>query len=67
MDKTKPDTRCRWEDPYVMLLGHTCCAGCNDRACIKEWQQQVKTSNRTATDPAPSSSTERHQAACEGS
>lgn len=41
-----PGTRCRWEDPAVMPFGHTCCSGCNKRACIKEWQRYVKESNR---------------------
>ncbi|GAO08002.1 hypothetical protein NCG97_35245 [Streptomyces lydicamycinicus] len=40
------DTRCRWEDPGMLLLGRTCCAGCNVRACIKERQQMVKADNR---------------------
>ncbi|MGP8297761.1 hypothetical protein ACTPOK_07365 [Streptomyces inhibens] len=30
----------------MLLLGRTCCAGCHVRACVKEWQQMVRTSNR---------------------
>jgi hypothetical protein len=44
--RKETDTRCRWEHPGALLFGHTCCSGCNDRSCIKEWQQMVKTSNR---------------------
>ncbi|WP_148588217.1 hypothetical protein [Streptomyces sp. WAC01526] len=40
------DTRCRWEDPGMQLLGRTCCAGCNDRSCVKEWQEMVRAGNR---------------------
>ncbi|GAA2591031.1 hypothetical protein ACWCO0_02780 [Streptomyces tubercidicus] len=40
------DTRCRWESPHTLLFGHTCCAGCNVRACNKERQQMVKADNR---------------------
>jgi hypothetical protein len=44
--REETDTRCRWDDPGALPFGHTCCSGCNDRSCIKEWQQMVKTSNR---------------------
>ncbi|MFD7665917.1 hypothetical protein [Streptomyces sp. NPDC059788] len=39
-------TRCRWADPGVMLLGRTCCAGCHQRGCVREWQAMVRTGNR---------------------
>ncbi|QUX25490.1 MULTISPECIES: hypothetical protein [Nocardiopsis] len=39
-------TRCRWEDPGVLLGGRTCCSGCNDRACRAEWQAMVRAANR---------------------
>ncbi|MFD7921729.1 hypothetical protein ACFV3R_21185 [Streptomyces sp. NPDC059740] len=39
-------TRCRWEDPGMLLLGRTCCSGCNVRACVKERQEMVKAGNR---------------------
>ncbi|WP_030680124.1 hypothetical protein [Streptomyces rimosus] len=42
------DTRCRWEDPGMILLGCTCCAGCQRRGCTKEWQRFVRSSNRRA-------------------
>ncbi|RSO12171.1 hypothetical protein DMH18_06625 [Streptomyces sp. WAC 06783] len=40
------DTRCRWEHPGTLLLGHTCCAGCQRRGCTKEWQAYVRSANR---------------------
>ncbi|MGI5352710.1 hypothetical protein ACQEU8_31690 [Streptomyces sp. CA-250714] len=40
------DTRCRWEDPGVLLLGHTCCAGCHRRGCVKERQGMIREENR---------------------
>ncbi|WP_017594982.1 hypothetical protein [Nocardiopsis potens] len=40
-----PGTRCRWEDPGVML-GWSCCAGCNRRSCTREWQRMVRAENR---------------------
>ncbi|KOG59020.1 hypothetical protein ADK76_16745 [Streptomyces griseoflavus] len=39
-------TRCRWEHPGTLLLGHTCCAGCQRRGCTKEWQRYVRSGNR---------------------
>ncbi|WP_030370450.1 hypothetical protein [Streptomyces rimosus] len=39
-------TRCRWEHPGTLLLGHTCCAGCQRRGCTKEWQGYVRSANR---------------------
>ncbi|KAA6222254.1 hypothetical protein CP973_10110 [Streptomyces albofaciens JCM 4342] len=39
-------TRCRWEHPGTLLLGHTCCAGCQRRGCTKEWQAYVRSGNR---------------------
>ncbi|MEV5598462.1 hypothetical protein [Streptomyces sp. NPDC052496] len=39
-------TRCRWEDPGMLLFGRTCCAGCPKRRCVKEWQGLVKAGNR---------------------
>ncbi|SHI40160.1 hypothetical protein SAMN05421803_101119 [Nocardiopsis flavescens] len=38
-------TRCGWEDPGVML-GRSCCAGCNRRSCTAEWQGMVRAANR---------------------
>ncbi|MFH8405982.1 hypothetical protein ACH4FX_14565 [Streptomyces sp. NPDC018019] len=45
-------TRCRWEDPGMILFGHTCCAGCHKRGCVKEWQGFVRTGNRKARHSA---------------
>ncbi|MFE1172826.1 hypothetical protein [Streptomyces sp. NPDC058773] len=41
-----PETRCRWEDPSMLLFGGTCCAGCQVRACIKERQRMIREDNR---------------------
>ncbi|UNO38527.1 hypothetical protein [Streptomyces sp. MST-110588] len=44
--RERTDTRCRWEDPGMLLIGRTCCAGCGNRSCIKERQEFTRTSNR---------------------
>ncbi|GLU46285.1 hypothetical protein [Nocardiopsis ansamitocini] len=39
-------TRCRWESPEALLMGHECCSGCHKRGCTAEWQAYNRTANR---------------------
>ncbi|MET7637656.1 hypothetical protein [Streptomyces sp. NPDC005438] len=41
-----PGTRCGWEAPETLVFGHTCCSGCGERSCTREWQGWVRAGNR---------------------